>query len=117
MKLQPQIEKIMEEIKKARNNGDQYTAMTKTVEMQQLYSSNNLNPLKSLLLPLFQMPFFISFFMALRKMAELPVPGFNHGGILWFKDLTAPDPYTALPILVGSGFILMFEVILFFYNF
>ena len=56
------------------------------------------------------MPFFISFFIALRKMAELPVPGFTQGGILWFKDLTVPDSQVILPFLVSLGFILTIEV-------
>ena len=32
------------------------------------------------------------------------------GGILWFTDLTAPDPYYALPIFSGLTFLAMMEL-------
>ena len=32
------------------------------------------------------------------------------GGILWFPDLTAPDPYYALPVLSGVTFLAMMEL-------
>ncbi|CAG8468821.1 16486_t:CDS:2 [Funneliformis caledonium] len=110
VEIQPQIEKLMEKISEARNNRDQFTLYSKTEELKKLYSSVGTSPLTPLLFPLMQMPFFISFFMALRKMAAAGVPGFDHGGILWFKDLTAPDPNLALPFLVSAGFILMLEL-------
>ncbi|RIA97729.1 60Kd inner membrane protein [Glomus cerebriforme] len=109
--IQPEAQKLMDQIKKARSKGDQYTLMNKTVELKQLYSDNNINSILSpFLLPLIQMPFFISFFISLRKMAELPVPGFTQGGILWFKDLSVPDPQVILPFLVSFGFILTLEL-------
>jgi YidC/Oxa1 family membrane protein insertase len=109
-KVQPKSEKLMEQIRKARSEGDQQTLMAKSIELKQLYSDNDINMFSSLTLPLVQTPIFISFFFALRKMAELPVPGFEQGGILWFKDLSVPDPQMILPF-VGSGtFILILEV-------
>ncbi|CAI2178969.1 2222_t:CDS:2 [Funneliformis geosporum] len=110
VEIQPQIEKLMEKISEARESRDQYTLLKRTEELKQLYSSVGTSPLTPLLFPLMQMPFFVSFFMALRKMAAVSVPGFDHGGILWFKDLTAPDPNLALPFLVSAGFILMLEL-------
>ena len=37
-------------------------------------------------------------FRLLRGMAALPVPGLEDGGILWFQDLTMPDPFYILPV-------------------
>ncbi|CAB4409812.1 unnamed protein product [Rhizophagus irregularis] len=108
-KIQPKSQKIMDQITKAREEGDQQTLMIKSVELKQLFLDNDLNMFSSSLLPLVQMPIFISFFIALRKMAELPVPGLEHGGILWFKDLSVPDPQIILPFLVSGGFIAMLE--------
>ncbi|GES77086.1 mitochondrial inner membrane protein OXA1L [Rhizophagus clarus] len=107
-KIQPKSQKLMEEIKRARVEGDQQTVMAKSVELKQLYLDNNISVL-SPLLPLIQMPIFVSFFFALRKMAELPVPGFEQDGILWFKDLSVPDPQSILPFLVSGSFILLLE--------
>jgi len=41
---------------------------------------------------------FISFFIALRHMANT-YPSFQTGGILWFQDLSIADPTYALPVL------------------
>lgn len=109
-KIQPKSQKLMDQIRKAREEGDQQTLMIKSVELKQLFLDNDINMFSSSLLPLVQMPIFISFFIALRKMAELPVPGFEHDGILWFKDLSVPDPQIILPFLVSGGFIAMLEV-------
>ncbi|KAF1847971.1 mitochondrial export translocase Oxa1 [Cucurbitaria berberidis CBS 394.84] len=38
-----------------------------------------------------------SAFRFLRAMGELPVPGMNQDGFLWFSDLTVRDPYFILP--------------------
>ena len=32
-------------------------------------------------------------------MANAPVESFKHGGLLWFKDLTVPDPYFGVPFI------------------
>lgn len=39
----------------------------------------------------------ISAFRCLRAMGQLPVPGMDHDGFLWFADLTVKDPYFFLP--------------------
>ncbi|KAK1890097.1 Mitochondrial inner membrane protein OXA1L [Dissostichus eleginoides] len=53
-------------------------------------------------------PVFISFFIALRKMSELPVPSMQSGGLLWFPDLTAADPLYILPVVVtGTMFFIL----------
>lgn len=57
-----------------------------------------------------QAPVFISFFIALRKMAYLPVPSFQTGGLLWFPDLTAADPFYLLPLAVTGTMFFILEV-------
>ena len=69
------------------------------------------NPMvKMLSTPLIQAPLFISFFLALRKMAEVPVGSFTTGGILWFPDLTIPDPYHILPFVSAGTILLALEL-------
>lgn len=58
----------------------------------------------------FQAPVFISFFVALRKMAYLPVPSLQTGGMLWFPDLTAADPFYILPLAVTGTMFFILEV-------
>jgi YidC/Oxa1 family membrane protein insertase len=43
-------------------------------------------------------------FVLLRAMAHLPVPGLETGGMLWFTNLTVPDPMFLFPI--GTSFVL-----------
>lgn len=57
-----------------------------------------------------QAPVFISFFIALRKMAYLPVPSLQTGGALWFTDLTAADPFYILPLAVTGTMFFILEV-------
>lgn len=58
----------------------------------------------------FQAPVFISFFIALRKMAYAPVPSMQTGGLWWFTDLTLADPYYILPIAVTGTMFAILEV-------
>lgn len=47
------------------------------------------------------MPVFISFFVGLRQMANVPVDSLRHGGMMWFTDLTVPDQFFAMPIITS----------------
>ncbi|OIW30231.1 hypothetical protein CONLIGDRAFT_359592 [Coniochaeta ligniaria NRRL 30616] len=49
-------------------------------------------------IPMLNMPLLYGFFRLFRGMAELPVPTLETGGILWFTDLSAQDPYYIMPI-------------------
>jgi len=59
---------------------------------------------------LLQVPVFFSVFFGLRKMAYLPVESLTTGGILWFTDLTVPDPYYALPLMTMASLLATLEV-------
>ncbi|CAM6023113.1 unnamed protein product [Sphagnum balticum] len=50
------------------------------------------NPFTPLMGSFLQAPIFISFFFAIRNMAE-KVPSFKEGGALWFTDLTTPSSF------------------------
>ncbi|CAL8397962.1 unnamed protein product [Boreogadus saida] len=60
--------------------------------------------------PLSQAPVFISFFIALRKMAYLPVPSLQTGGALWYPDPTMADPFYLLPIAVTGTMFFILEL-------
>lgn len=47
------------------------------------------------------MPVFLSCFIGLRQMANLPVDSLRHGGMAWFTDLTLPDQYYLLPVITS----------------
>ncbi|KAK3679839.1 hypothetical protein LTR78_000215 [Recurvomyces mirabilis] len=49
-------------------------------------------------------------FKLLRAMVALPVPGFMDGGFLWLTDLTLPDPYGILPLVMGAAIHLLIRI-------
>ena len=68
------------------------------------------------MIPLAQIPVFVSFFLGIRRMANLPVESMKTGGLLWFPDLTIADPYFLLPILCSASMLLTIEVCMSFHQ-
>jgi len=56
------------------------------------------------------MPFFISFFLGIRGLANYPLESMMYGGILWFPDLSVPDPYYILPVFTAVTMLITMEV-------
>lgn len=108
--VKPQLERLTQNMKLAQENNDTTALARFTAETQDLFAKNNCNPMKTMMLPLIQAPVMISFFIALRDMADLPVPQFKEGGILWFTDLTVSDPTYALPVASSLGFLAIMEL-------
>ncbi len=65
--------------------------------MMKLYKEEKINPLGGCLPVLIQIPVFIALYWALLESVELRQAPW----ILWIHDLSAPDPYFVLPILMG----------------
>jgi YidC/Oxa1 family membrane protein insertase len=71
------------------------------VELMKLYQTEKINPLGGCLPILVQIPVFIALYYALIASVELRHAPF-YG---WITDLSAPDPYYVLPILMGISMI------------
>jgi YidC/Oxa1 family membrane protein insertase len=56
------------------------------------------------------MPFFISFFLGIRGLANYPLESMMYGGALWFPDLTVCDPYYILPVFTAVTMFITMEV-------
>jgi YidC/Oxa1 family membrane protein insertase len=65
-------------------------------EMMRIYREEKVNPLGGCLPILVQMPFFIALYWVLLSSAEMR----NAPWIGWIRDLSAPDPYFILPVLM-----------------
>ena len=65
--------------------------------MMDLYKKEKINPLGGCLPIVVQIPVFISLYWVLLEAVELRQAPF----ILWLTDLSAPDPYYILPLLMG----------------
>ncbi len=78
---------------------DQYkdNAQAKNQAMMKMYKKEKINPLGGCLPVLVQIPVFISLYWVLLESVELRQADF----ILWLNNLSAPDPYYVLPLLMG----------------
>lgn len=108
--IQPESEKLMAKTKEYEQLGNKILAAQQKAKLMVLYQKHQCNPLKAVILPLMQVPIFISFFIAIRKMATLPVESMKTGGLLWFKDLTVADPFYVLPVMACVSFLVTMEV-------
>lgn len=98
----PEMQKFSARIREAKLAGDQAEFYKATIEMTRYQKKHDIKLLRPLILPLTQAPVFISFFIALREMANLPVPSLQTGGLWWFQDLTVSDPIYVLPLVVTA---------------
>lgn len=108
--IRPQLEEIQAQLRELANSYDASAKATASGRLTQLYKDNGCHPIKSMLGPLVQMPLFVSFFFALRKMSYLPVEAFKSGGHLWFQDLTVFDPYFILPVICSFSMLATVEL-------
>eukprot|EP00842_Homolaphlyctis_polyrhiza_P006200 jgi/Hompol1/6581/HPOL_000447-RA len=107
--LRPVMEPIQAEMTRLKAQGDQAGAQRAGQKMFQVMNENGANPL-SAAWGLAQAPVFLSLFLALKYMAELPVPGFSTGGFGWITDLSAADPYYILPIVSSAAMVAGMEL-------
>jgi YidC/Oxa1 family membrane protein insertase len=66
------------------------------VEMMKIYREEKVNPVGGCLPIIVQMPFFIALYWVLLSSVEMR----DAPWILWINDLSRPDPYFILPILM-----------------
>jgi YidC/Oxa1 family membrane protein insertase len=66
-------------------------------KMMELYREEKINPLGGCLPILVQMPVFIALYWVLLYSAEMRQAPW----MLWIQDLSQPDPYYILPIIMG----------------
>jgi YidC/Oxa1 family membrane protein insertase len=76
--LRPELERI-----RSRYRDDLQKQQQKLAE---LYRERHINPLGGFVALLVQMPIFITLYYTIRSF-QTHVPGFDHGGLLWFTDL------------------------------
>jgi len=106
--LQPEVARLQKALTDAKYKDPAYSRQI-TGEMAALFKSHKVNPFAMLMMPLIQLPVFITFYMALSTMSQY-YPGLKTGGAFWFVDLSLPDPYFILPIVNGISFLLMIEL-------
>ena len=69
------------------------------MEMMALYKKEKINPVGGCLPILIQMPVFLALYWVLLESVEMRHAPFA----LWLQDLSAPDPWLVLPVLMGAS--------------
>ncbi|KAL8781944.1 MAG: hypothetical protein Q9213_005783 [Squamulea squamosa] len=82
--------------------------MRQSQEMKNVYMAAGIKIWKSFL-PFVNVPLGYGMFRLTRNMAQMPVPGLEDGGLLWFTDLTVSDPFFLLPLGTGVSTFLLFK--------
>ncbi|GKT11489.1 MAG: YidC/Oxa1 family membrane protein insertase [Thiomicrorhabdus sp.] len=89
-KFQPKLKQLKE------NYGDDKVIFQQ--KMMKLYKEEKINPLGGCLPIFIQMPVFIALYWVLLYSVEMRQAPF----MLWIGDLSAPDPYYILPVIMGA---------------
>lgn len=92
--LAPKVEGL-----KARYGDDK---MKMNQAMMELYKTEKINPLGGCLPILIQMPFLIAMYWVLLGAVELR----NAPWLGWITDLSTPDPFYVLPIIMGASMLI-----------
>lgn len=75
-------------------------------EMMKLYKTEKVNPAGGCLPILVQIPVFIALYWTLLESVELRQADF----MLWIQDLSIPDPYFVLPLIMGASMLAQFAL-------
>ena len=75
-------------------------------EMMKLYKTEKVNPAGGCLPILVQIPVFIALYWVLLESVELRQADF----IWWINDLSIPDPYFVLPLIMGASMFVQFKL-------
>ncbi|XP_046870046.1 mitochondrial inner membrane protein OXA1L [Hypomesus transpacificus] len=108
--VMPEMTKLTSKMNEAKQSGNKFDFAKAYADLTMFQKKHDVNPLRGFLVPLAQTPVFISFFIALRKMSYHPVPSMQTGGLFWFTDLTAADPYFILPLAVTGTMFFILEL-------
>ncbi|KAI9292491.1 hypothetical protein K502DRAFT_343875 [Neoconidiobolus thromboides FSU 785] len=108
--VKPEMDAITAKINRAKKDQDHYELALQSQNLRTLFKKHDLKPFRMMLIPVVQAPVMISFFLALRALADVPIPSLLDGGYLWFTNLAVADPYYILPTISSLGFLAVFEM-------
>ncbi|KAF7853653.1 hypothetical protein EAF04_010644 [Stromatinia cepivora] len=92
---------VQAQMMEARKKGDSAEMMLHRAELQRIYKRAGISMWKSFV-PAVQIFIGYGTWKLLRQMSDVPVPGLLDGGLLWFYNLSIPDPYYLLPLATSA---------------
>lgn len=78
-------------------------------QLTEFMKEKNIKPFSNMFPIMVQLPIFVSMFVGLRGLANLPLESMMHGGLFWFEDLTIADPFYLLPLMTSTSMFLQFK--------
>ena len=108
-RIQPDLKGLMakyEDVKRVKDY-EQMAIMQR--QIQAVYHKNGISMFSAFKGAFLSAPITVSFFLALQDITALNLPSLKTGGMLWFTDLTVPDPYYALPLMAAGSFLYVVE--------
>ena len=97
-KIQPKVQEIQKIYKDDRERLNK--------ELMKLYREHKVNPVGGCLPMLLQMPVFVALFNILYMTIDLRQAPF----ILWVSDMSVPDPFYVLPVLMGASMVVQQKI-------
>ncbi|XP_076758949.1 OXA1L mitochondrial inner membrane protein [Xylocopa sonorina] len=103
----PEMVELQDRLTQSRRTGNVEEAALHSYDLQQFFKRNKIKmfPISSFI----RIGVHIPIFIALRQMAAVPVESLKDGGLWWFADLTASDPYYILPLCSSVSMLLVTE--------
>ncbi|TDH74270.1 hypothetical protein CCR75_006345 [Bremia lactucae] len=99
-RIQPEMDKLRE-LMNANPTRDPETTKEFQRKCTALMKKHDVRPLKSVLMPLAQIPVFLGYFWGLQNISKY-FPEYAHEGVGWIPDLSAADPTMALPVISSA---------------
>lgn len=96
--IQPKVQALQEKLKDDRDRLNK--------ELIKLYRDHKVNPVGGCLPMVLQMPVFVALFNVLYMTIDLRQAPF----LLWVQDLSVPDPYYVLPIIMGATMVVQQKI-------
>jgi YidC/Oxa1 family membrane protein insertase len=97
-KLKPEVDSLNEKFKD--------DAQAKNLAMMELWKKHGVNPFGGCLPQLVQMPVWFAMYATLQTAIEM-----YHVKFLWFADLSQPDKFFILPLLLGGLMIVQQRIV------
>lgn len=97
-KIQPKVQEVQKIYKDDRERLNK--------ELMKLYREHKVNPVGGCLPMVLQMPVFVALFNILYMTVDLRQAPF----ILWIADMSVPDPWYVLPVLMGASMVVQQKI-------
>ncbi len=97
-KIQPKVQEVQKIYKDDRERLNK--------ELMKLYREHKVNPVGGCLPMVLQMPVFVALFNILYMTVDLRQAPF----ILWISDMSVPDPFYVLPVLMGASMVVQQKI-------